>query len=281
MARAASTSTTSTTTRSPTTPGCSDPSRWRRWTASTGPCATSPGWPSVAPRRYRIVVLSDHGQSQGAVFADRYGETLADVCAGLMDEHVRVRGRGRRGTRAGGLMVGDIGTAGVTGTIATRAGAELGKAQRTPTHGGDGRGARGRAGLRQPRAGLPARAPPPDAGGAGPRLAGARPGPRPAPGRRVRRRRGRRGHAVGGRRGGQAQPGDRGGVRASTRWPPSATTRPGCWPAPCCWRRRPTSTSTAPWTRSPTTSPRSRGWWARTAGSGAGRTRACCSHRRT
>lgn len=32
-----------------------------------------------APRPYRIVVLSDHGQSQGATFRDRYGETLGDV----------------------------------------------------------------------------------------------------------------------------------------------------------------------------------------------------------
>lgn len=31
------------------------------------------------PRPYRIVVLSDHGQSQGATFYQRYGESLADV----------------------------------------------------------------------------------------------------------------------------------------------------------------------------------------------------------
>jgi uncharacterized membrane protein YvlD (DUF360 family) len=34
---------------------------------------------AMAPRPYRIVVLSDHGQSQGATFLDRYGETLGDV----------------------------------------------------------------------------------------------------------------------------------------------------------------------------------------------------------
>ena len=34
---------------------------------------------AVAPRRYSIVVLSDHGQSQGEVFADRYGEDLSSV----------------------------------------------------------------------------------------------------------------------------------------------------------------------------------------------------------
>jgi uncharacterized membrane protein YvlD (DUF360 family) len=32
-----------------------------------------------APRPYRVVVLSDHGQSQGATFLDRYGVTLEDV----------------------------------------------------------------------------------------------------------------------------------------------------------------------------------------------------------
>jgi uncharacterized membrane protein YvlD (DUF360 family) len=32
-----------------------------------------------APRPYRVVVLSDHGQSQGATFRQRYGEELADV----------------------------------------------------------------------------------------------------------------------------------------------------------------------------------------------------------
>ena len=37
----------------------------------------------VAKRRYRIVVLSDHGQSQGEVFADRYGESLSDLVSRL------------------------------------------------------------------------------------------------------------------------------------------------------------------------------------------------------
>jgi uncharacterized membrane protein YvlD (DUF360 family) len=32
-----------------------------------------------APRPYRLVVLSDHGQSQGETFRDRYGETLEQV----------------------------------------------------------------------------------------------------------------------------------------------------------------------------------------------------------
>jgi uncharacterized membrane protein YvlD (DUF360 family) len=36
-----------------------------------------------APRPYRIVVLSDHGQTQGATFDDRYGESLAEVVGRL------------------------------------------------------------------------------------------------------------------------------------------------------------------------------------------------------
>jgi uncharacterized membrane protein YvlD (DUF360 family) len=41
-----------------------------------------------AARRYHIVVLSDHGQSQGQSFQDRFGADLGDVCAKLMDEEV-------------------------------------------------------------------------------------------------------------------------------------------------------------------------------------------------
>src|SRR6478609_8319286 len=40
---------------------------------------------AVAPRKYHIVVLSDHGQSQGAIFADRYGEDLAALVSRLSD----------------------------------------------------------------------------------------------------------------------------------------------------------------------------------------------------
>jgi uncharacterized membrane protein YvlD (DUF360 family) len=36
-----------------------------------------------APRPYRMVVLSDHGQTQGATFRQRYGETLAGLVARL------------------------------------------------------------------------------------------------------------------------------------------------------------------------------------------------------
>ena len=37
----------------------------------------------LAPRPYHLVVLSDHGQTQGATFADRAGETLADLVGRL------------------------------------------------------------------------------------------------------------------------------------------------------------------------------------------------------
>ena len=38
-----------------------------------------------APRPYRLVVLSDHGQSQGETFRDRYGQTLEDVVRDACD----------------------------------------------------------------------------------------------------------------------------------------------------------------------------------------------------
>ncbi len=37
-----------------------------------------------APRPYRLVVLSDHGQTQGAPFRQRYGETLGEVVRGAL-----------------------------------------------------------------------------------------------------------------------------------------------------------------------------------------------------
>ena len=38
-----------------------------------------------APRRYHVVALSDHGQSQGEPFASRYGIELSDLCRTLTD----------------------------------------------------------------------------------------------------------------------------------------------------------------------------------------------------
>ncbi|HYI14988.1 MAG TPA: alkaline phosphatase family protein, partial [Thermomicrobiales bacterium] len=43
-----------------------------------------------APRPYRFVVLSDHGQSMGATFEQRYGQTLGDVVDELLADELRV-----------------------------------------------------------------------------------------------------------------------------------------------------------------------------------------------
>ena len=45
----------------------------------------------AAPRPYRFVVLSDHGQSQGATFLQRYGERLEDVVQQLLSTEADVR----------------------------------------------------------------------------------------------------------------------------------------------------------------------------------------------
>jgi hypothetical protein len=39
---------------------------------------------AAAPRPYRFVVVSDHGQTLGATFLQRYGQTLGDLIRGLM-----------------------------------------------------------------------------------------------------------------------------------------------------------------------------------------------------
>jgi uncharacterized membrane protein YvlD (DUF360 family) len=44
----------------------------------------------AAPRPYRFVVLSDHGQSQGATFLQRYGERLEDVVRQLLSTEADV-----------------------------------------------------------------------------------------------------------------------------------------------------------------------------------------------
>jgi uncharacterized membrane protein YvlD (DUF360 family) len=88
-----------------------------------------------APRRYRLVVLSDHGQSQGTVFADRHGQTLADLTAELMREQVQsvdvsVEGLGRADS-----IAGDLGSGGLTGKLAGRGHEGLAKAQETAADG--------------------------------------------------------------------------------------------------------------------------------------------------
>ncbi|UCF60312.1 MAG: phage holin family protein [Anaerolineaceae bacterium] len=46
----------------------------------------------LAPRPYRFVVLSDHGQSQGATFKQRYGMTLEELVKELVTEKHTVEG---------------------------------------------------------------------------------------------------------------------------------------------------------------------------------------------
>jgi uncharacterized membrane protein YvlD (DUF360 family) len=50
-----------------------------------------------APRPYRIVVLSDHGQSLGATFKQRYGESLAELIRRLMGGRANVASLGTHG----------------------------------------------------------------------------------------------------------------------------------------------------------------------------------------
>ncbi|WP_181310021.1 phage holin family protein [Nocardioides campestrisoli] len=71
-----------------------------------------------APRRYRLVVVSDHGQSQGQPFADRYGQDLSAVCAGLMAVEVRHPEAADEGWARAGALVQDLGDQGLAGRVA-------------------------------------------------------------------------------------------------------------------------------------------------------------------
>jgi len=83
-----------------------------------------------APRRYHIVVLSDHGQSQGEPFASAYGIDLATLCSQLMAEKVAsvqadVEGWGRAGAMAEDAAVGGGLSGRVAAKAATRAAQEV------------------------------------------------------------------------------------------------------------------------------------------------------------
>jgi hypothetical protein len=76
-----------------------------------------------AARRYHIVVVSDHGQSQGQTFLDRFGNDLGEVCTRLMEEKVAsldapVEGWGRVDS-----LAEDLAGTGITGRAARRAAA--------------------------------------------------------------------------------------------------------------------------------------------------------------
>jgi uncharacterized membrane protein YvlD (DUF360 family) len=58
----------------------------------------------LAPRPYRLVVLSDHGQSQGATFADRYGTTLDRLVRTACGAPRSAAGQQRRRSRPVGAL---------------------------------------------------------------------------------------------------------------------------------------------------------------------------------
>ncbi len=59
----------------------------------------------VAPRRYHFVVLSDHGQSQGEVFASRYGEDLGTLVRRLAESDVLATGENAEASGSLGSMI--------------------------------------------------------------------------------------------------------------------------------------------------------------------------------
>ena len=77
-----------------------------------------------APRPYRFVVVSDHGQTLGATFRQRYGRTLGDVVRGLMGGGASVAEAGGRAEEFGptnALLSELTQAAGVLGRIARAA----------------------------------------------------------------------------------------------------------------------------------------------------------------
>lgn len=91
-----------------------------------------------AGRRYRIVVLSDHGQSQGRPFADRYGTDLSTLCAGLAAEQVGSYETSIEGWGRAEALVEDVGNQGVAGHVVAPAGRRmrrrLGSGHAQPAH---------------------------------------------------------------------------------------------------------------------------------------------------
>jgi uncharacterized membrane protein YvlD (DUF360 family) len=66
-----------------------------------------------APRQYRFVVLSDHGQSTGSTFRQRYGLTLDQLVRGLMDPGADVQLASGSGEAPGQVhaLISDAGSA--------------------------------------------------------------------------------------------------------------------------------------------------------------------------
>jgi uncharacterized membrane protein YvlD (DUF360 family) len=80
---------------------------------------------SMAPRPYHLVVLSDHGQSQGRSFRDRYDVTLGDLCKDLMDQPVLEVDESVEGWGRAVALAGDVSGTGGMGRIAENAGTRL------------------------------------------------------------------------------------------------------------------------------------------------------------
>ena len=76
------------------------------------------------PRPYRMVVLSDHGQSLGATFKQRYGESLADLIRRLMGGRAKVASMGTHGEGSAfvNAFLSEVsGARGASGSVARRA----------------------------------------------------------------------------------------------------------------------------------------------------------------
>ena len=74
-----------------------------------------------APRRYHIVVLSDHGQSQGQTFRDRFGADLGELCTQLMNQKVNSLAAPVETWGRVGSLATDLSGSGPTGRAAGRA----------------------------------------------------------------------------------------------------------------------------------------------------------------
>ena len=75
-----------------------------------------------APRPYRIIVVSDHGQTLGATFVDRYGTTLQDLIAGYMGGEVHTEtAAGGEDWGANAFLTQYTQTRGLAPTVARRA----------------------------------------------------------------------------------------------------------------------------------------------------------------
>jgi uncharacterized membrane protein YvlD (DUF360 family) len=78
-----------------------------------------------APRRYHLVILSDHGQSQGEPFASRFGVDLGDLCEQLMAQDVDSVSSDIEGWGRAGALATDVAGDGLSGKVAARAAARV------------------------------------------------------------------------------------------------------------------------------------------------------------